>query len=105
MARRQEHEPLYKAIRDFFDACLIHNKSLLWPQNEYWTLQNLYLIKKRLIESAILGAESSFEEKLEIQMKDASEAEWAIICDIYYVYFLPSSYIKINRKINEIEQA
>jgi hypothetical protein len=105
MARRQENEPLYKAFREFFDRCLIQNKSLLWPQNEYWTLDNLHSIKKRLIDLPLEGPEKSFEQKLDIQMSAAMQAEWAIICDIYYIYFLPSSHIKFSTKQSDIESA
>ena len=61
MARRQENEPIYKAFRDFIDLCILQDKSFLWPQENYWTLNNLKSVKKRLIEGALEGSENSFE--------------------------------------------
>jgi hypothetical protein len=104
MARRPENEALYKIFRDFLDLCLIQNRSLLWPDKEYWTLENLYAIKERMIDSPELG-NISFAEKLEKQMAGGSMDEWAIICDIYFVYFLPSNSMLYKTKLNDINWA
>lgn len=105
MAHRPDNEILYKTFRDFMNQCLIKNRSLLWPEDNFWTIENLHSVKKRLIESPILGRELSFEEKLEKQMSGASAAEWGIICDTYFIYFLPSTYITFEKKINDISWA
>ena len=102
MARRKENKSLYDTFNKFMNLCLIENKSLLWSDKQYWTLNNLQKIKERIIDSPILGHELSFENKLESQMKDAKQAEWAIICDIYFIYFLPSSFITFDKKINDV---
>jgi hypothetical protein len=104
MARRPDNEILYKTFREFLDLCLIQNRSLLWPEKEFWTLDSLNTVKKNLIDFPILGRELSFEEKLERQMMGSSKNEWAIICDIYYIYFLPSTHITFEKKRNDIYQ-
>lgn len=105
MARRAENEILYKTFQDFLNLCLIQNHSLLWPEKEFWTLENLYSVKERMIDSPILGKELSFEEKLEKQMTGASKEEWAIICDIFFIYFLPSTYISYEKRLANISWA
>jgi hypothetical protein len=97
MARRAENEILYDTMNTFLNNCLLSDKSLMWPDKSYWTLDNLLFLNKHVIEAPLLGRELSFEEKLEKQMDGASDAEWAIICDIYFVYFLPSSYMKMEK--------
>ena len=44
MARRPDNEILYKTFREFLDICLIQNRSLLWPDKEFWTLDSLNAI-------------------------------------------------------------
>ena len=105
MARRPDNEILYKTFRKFLDLCLIQNRSLLWPDKEFWTLDSLNVVKKNFIDSPILARELSFEEKLEKQMMGSSKNEWAIICDTYYIYFLPSTHITFEKKQKDIHRA
>lgn len=105
MARRPNDEILYKVFRDFLSQCLIQNRSLLWKEKKVWTLENLYKVKERMIDSPVLGRELSFEEKLEKQMSGSSPNEWAIICDTYYIYFLPSTHITFKKKQKDIHWA
>ena len=55
-----------------------------------------------MIDTPISGRDLSFEEKLLNQMTGSSPSEWAIICDIYYVYFLPSTHITFKKKQGDI---
>ncbi|ABW68518.1 hypothetical protein [Desulfosudis oleivorans] len=105
MARRIENEGLYNTIKLFFEKCLLEDKSLLWPDQNYWTLDNVKSLKRRLIDSPLLGKTLAFEEKLEKQMDGASPSEWAIICDIYFVYFLPSINITLDKIRKDISWA
>lgn len=105
MARRSNNEILYKVFQDFLDLCLLQNRSLMWPEKKAWTLENVSNVKKRMVDSPIFGRELSFEEKLHEQMKGASPEEWTIICDTYYVYFLPSTHITLERKQGDILSA
>ncbi len=100
MARRADNEILYNTITTFLNNCLLSDKSLLWPDQEYWTLENLKAVKRHMIDAPEVGREFSFEEKLEKQMAEAAPAEWAILCDVYYIYFLPS----INMTLDKIRK-
>lgn len=97
MARRAENESLYDTINTFLKNCLISDNSLLWPNKKYWALDVLRSLKRHMIDAPEYGSDLTFEEKLEKQLSEASEAEWAMICDIYYVYFLPSSSMTMNK--------
>lgn len=102
MAKRVENEALYNTIRTFLDNCLLSDKSLLWPDKDYWTLENLYSLKRHMIDAPEYGNTLSFEEKLKKQMVEASLAEWAIVCDIYFIYFLPSTNITLDKVRKDI---
>lgn len=102
MAKREENDVLYDTIRTFLDKCLLSDKSLLWPDQDYWTLENLKSLKHHMIDAPEYGNKLSFEEKLEKQMKEVSFAEWAIVCDIYFVYFLPSINITLDKVRKDI---
>ena len=97
MARRKENESLYTSINTFLNNCLISDKSLLWPDKKYWTLDTVRSLKRHMIDAPELGRDFTFEEKLEKQLAEASDAEWAMICDIYYVYFLPSTNMTLDK--------
>lgn len=105
MARRPNDEILYKAFRDFQNLCILGDHSLLWPNKESWTQGNVTEVKRRMVDSPIFGRELSFEEKLTEQMKDASQEQWIIICDIYFLYFLPSTHISFDKKERDIRWA
>jgi hypothetical protein len=102
MAKRVENDVLYDTIRTFLDNCLLSDKSLLWPDRDYWTLDNLNSLKRHMIDAPEYGNTLSFEEKLKKQMVEASLSEWAIVCDIYFVYFLPSTNITLDKVRKDI---
>ena len=102
MARFPGNEFLYDVFQDFLKLCLIDNRSLLWPNKEIWTPKNVAEVKKRMVDSPALGHDLSFEEKLQLQMNNTSSELWGIIADIYYIYFLPSTFIKYESKLRDI---
>lgn len=105
MARRHQDKLLYNTFKNFLNLCLLEDHSLIWPDIEVWTTNSVLSVKKRLIDAPIFGSTQSFEEKLNKQMKEASTEEWAIICDIYYIYFLPSQFITLEKKQSDITHA
>jgi len=105
MARLPDKENLYKAFQEFLNLCVISDRSILWPNRNIWTRANVAEVKKRMVETPILGANLSFEKKLQEQMKDSSPELWAIVSDLYYVYFLPSAHITYERKRKDINWA
>ncbi len=100
MAIRVENQILYETFTEFLNNCLLSDKSLLWPDKTYWTLENILAVKKHMVDAPEFGNNLSFEEKLEKQMADAAPDEWALICDIYFVYFMPS----INMTLDKIRK-
>ncbi len=105
MTRVRKYEPLYEAFQRFLRQCILGDVSLLWPTEHPWTLQNVTDIRRWMVDAPMFGGESSFEEKLKEQMRNASSEHWMILCDIYYVYYLPSSYIKFKTKLDSIRWA
>jgi hypothetical protein len=105
MARSPEFAPLYPAFEQFVEHCLLDDRSFLWPGETAWTAENVVAVKRRMVDDPKFGSDLSFEEKLLEQMKGASSELWMIICDLYYVYFLPSSYITLEKKKRDIQWA
>jgi len=105
MARRPTDEKLYEAFEHFINLCLLKNQSLLYPNKESWTRENVTEVKRRMVDSPLFGRELSFEQKLVKQMENASPEQWIIICDIYYLYFLPSAHISFDKKVRDIHWA
>ena len=65
MARRHENLVLYDTFTSFLNNCLLSDKSLLWSDKNYWTLENLLALKKHVVDAPEFGKTLSFEEKLE----------------------------------------
>ncbi len=104
MPYRPEQALVYQAVQDFAQRCLLGDRSLLWPERTAWTAQNVAEVKRRLVDAPLFGT-GNFEGKLLDQMRGASEGQWMIIADTFYVYYLPSSSITLNRKQEKIDWA
>jgi hypothetical protein len=105
MARLPRYELLYEAFEQFLNRCILSNRSLLWPNEQAWTPENVAEVKRRMVDTPALGSELSFEEKLQEQMTGVSPQQWMILCDVYYVYFLPSDFITLEKRHNDIRWA
>lgn len=105
MARSPKYEPLYAAFQTFLERCIVGDRSLLWPESEAWTPANVADVRARMVDTPMAGAELSFEQKLQQQMRGAGPQLWRIVCDLYYVYFLPSSFIKVETRLESIQLA
>lgn len=105
MARSPEFEPLYQAFEQFMERCVLDDRSFIWPNEMAWSAENVAEVKQRMVDTPMLGSDLSFEEKLQEQMCGASRELWMIVCDVYYIYFLPSSYITLERKQHDIHWA
>ncbi len=105
MARSPKFEPLYAAFQTFLDRCIVGDHSLLWPESEAWTPANVADVRARMVDTPMAGGELSFEQKLQQQMRGAGSQLWRIVCDLYYVYFLPSSFIKVETRLESIQWA
>lgn len=103
MARYQRSEPVYEIFKTFEQRSLQDDRSLIWEDRAAWTKENLEDIKARLLDAPFHG-KRSFIEKLAEQMEGASPDLWALIADIFYIYFLPSSHFKLETKYSRIKR-
>jgi len=105
MPIRPENASVYEAFHEFVDRCIRGDRSLLWPPDQVWTLERVKALKARLIDTPYEGTDLSFEQKLQQQLRGADPLDWKMIADIYFVYFLPSSFITLKKKIHDIHWA
>ena len=50
MAKYSNSLKSYETFNEFMNKCLVKDKSILWPEKETWTLENLKSIKENFIE-------------------------------------------------------
>lgn len=97
MARMPEFTPLYNATQKFIKDCLLSNGSLLWLGQNIWTTTNVDSVKRRIVDHPELGS-GEFRDKLLTQMSGANPDEWRLLAEVFYVYYLPSSTVKLATK-------
>jgi len=102
MSRVPKYDLLHDAFQQFLRQCLLDDRSLLWPTERVWTRENVVEIRQRLVDAPAPASDLSFEEKLVEQMHGAPPQHWMILCDLYYVYYLPSDYIRFETKAGNI---
>ena len=105
MPRLSIHEPLYEIFNLFKESCLKKNHSILWPEFNVWTVENLELWKKHVIENPIMGGDLSADQKFEKQFENAPQKIWLLAAELHYIYYLPSSNILFTTKFNKIKWA
>lgn len=96
--------PLFDVIKLFTDRCIKSDNSLLWPNEQVWTINNLEELNERFIGHPIEDPNISFEEKLRRQIGEEKSVLWALIADLYFIYFLTSRNILTETKIKQIKQ-
>lgn len=105
MARDPRYETLYKVFQLFKERCLLSDHSLLWPDKTIWTIEYLDELMRRFLEEPVVGKELSFEQKFDQQLRGAPTELWGVVADLYYVYCLPSSYIKFDTKFRYVQES
>ncbi len=91
MARIEDNEYLYETFHNFAQACFIEDRSYLWPDRSLWTLDNIWALKHRIIDTPDAG-EEHFIERIASQMAGQPVNLWGLLADIYYLFCLiPSS--------------
>jgi len=101
MARRPGSEKVYETFSQFIDRCLIHDYSLIWPDEEVWTLENLQWIKKDFIDNPLW--EGEYWEKIIKQFGELNDASWKALADALFAFTLPSSSISPEKKYSLIK--
>lgn len=101
MARDPRLTHLHETFQTFAERCLLTTGSMILPEHQAWTRENVAEVKRRLIDNSAEGKES-FSDKLAIQMAGATPDQWLVLADAHYLYYLPSSIIKPSTKLSEI---
>ena len=96
MARTPGCEKIYESFSLFIDRCLIHDKGLIWPEENSWTLENLQRIKEEFVDKPLW--EGAYWDKIHIQFGGLGDQCWKVLADALFVYTLPSSFIKPEKK-------
>lgn len=97
MARHSKHAHLYEAFQKFINTCLLSDRSLLWPYQNFWTPEIVTAVKTAMADNPLSG-KITFEEKLQKQMMGVPSEGWGVLADIYYVYSLVSRTLKEKTK-------
>lgn len=97
-----ETEQIYKVAQAWKEACLENDRSILWPEEQIWTQENLKRFKACFIDKPD-ATDSSFEEKLQIQLKGQPKQVYKLVCDFLFVYYLFPRTITYKTKIKKIE--
>ena len=105
MARMKELQPLYDTFRLFQERCLLQDRSLLWPDQPIWSLENLRRWKAQVIDHPNLAGEMNFNQKLEVQLAGAPPLLWGLAADLHYIYYLPSHNITLTTRLRNITWA
>lgn len=82
--------------------CLIDGKSLLWPEVDIWTVNNLDNFKKYFIDKQDTSAGKNFSEKLKEQLSLADSAVTRLCCDLLVIYFLFPTSVSRGKKLSTI---
>lgn len=100
MARHPECEMIYETFSNFTELCLIQDKSLLWPDEDAWTLENLEAIKKEFIDKPLW--EGEYWDKIKIQFGSLNDLCWKALADALFIYTLPSGSMSPEKKYSLI---
>ncbi|PUU87672.1 MAG: ATPase [Halanaerobium sp.] len=102
MARYSNCPQSYEVFSEFMDRCLLKDQSLIWSDNNAWTLENLRKIKTNFIDNSIDGGE--FWSKLFKQFSELNDDCWRVLADAFFIYTLPSTYMKPEKKYEYISK-
>lgn len=97
-------KPLYEVFDKFLDRCIYSDQSLIWPEEQVWTLENLQELDQRFIQNPIDDPNLPFDQKLRRQIGEERSALWAVVADLFYIYYLTSRSTKTSTKIQKIQQ-
>lgn len=102
MARYPELENLYAIYKKFETNCLLNDNSFFLPDQKIWTAENIAALKRHFINNPNVGS-SSFDEKLKIQMREASSEEWVILAEAHLIYYLPPANPTLSTRRDTIQ--
>jgi MoxR-like ATPase/predicted RNA-binding protein with PUA-like domain len=97
-----ETEAIYHAAQSWKEQCLINDGSLLWPNEQVWTLENLELLKKCFIDNPD-ESDRNFEEKFRLQLQGQRQSVYKLAVECLFVYYLFPKKINFDTKIKKLE--
>lgn len=106
MSRITEHEKtdlIFEVVSEWCQRCLIGGKSLIWPDKDVWTSENLANFKKYFIDKPDTS-KTSFEEKLKEQLSKADDNVTRLTCELLLIYFLFPTSVSRSTKIGLIRK-
>ena len=90
MARNPGWEAVYEVADLFRQRCLIEGKSLLWPEQAIWTVENLDALWDAFVDKLDEGSDP-FVDKLHNQLESEPLPIHMIAVDLLVMYCLPIS--------------
>ena len=95
------YAPVYEAVREWRDRSLATGMSVFQPDVLAWNLDAANELHRRFIEGADEG-DGSFFDKLEEQMRGASQAAALLMAELLYVHLLPLTNVTLATKQKNI---
>jgi 5-methylcytosine-specific restriction protein B len=100
MARVADHDTtqIFAAADEWRDRCLVQGLSLLWPERQVWSGQNLKRFKACFIDRPDTSKDKGFEEKFQAQLSPEDDDVTRLACELLFVYFLFPTSVGASRK-------
>lgn len=98
-----DRESIYQAAVKWKEECLLRDDSLLNDGVKIWSLKNLKELKNRFSDSPIYAEKTSFDHKLETQLKGAPPSVYQLAIEVIYIYYLFPYYKSINFRTKELK--
>jgi 5-methylcytosine-specific restriction protein B len=80
--------------------CLVGGKSLIWPDDDIWTVANLNNFKAFFIDKQDSSSDKDFSQKFQEQLARADDDVTRLSCDLLLVYFLFPTSVSRARKMS-----
>jgi len=94
--------PVYEAAHHWRDQALRSGVSFFDGTQEVWTPECATELQQRFIEGADTG-DRNFAEKLEDQMRGASQSACLLMAELMFVHLLPLTNVGLEAKLRNID--
>lgn len=99
---KPETEAIYQAAQQWKEQCLVNDGSLLWPENQVWTEENLQKIKECFIDQPD-ESKKNFEEKFKKQLEGQPKEVYQLAAECLYMYYLFPGKINYETKLEKLK--
>jgi 5-methylcytosine-specific restriction protein B len=104
MPRFEQFQPLYSVFQSFLEHCIRNDRSLIFSDQQVWTLENLKELKNRFIDHPVDDPNIPFNEKLRQQIGEQQSVIWALVADLYFIFYLTSKNTTTAMKVRKTQQ-